>query len=129
MPNESLKNDAGGDLRAPGPGLPDEAIAVVFIIVIEIAEAEFRIDVPRDLAAEPSGSLARDIRSDPKTADVHLACQIKSLGQVVATTDPDIRIDPTFGQTKTAIKFLVQDIDDSLMHSHRVLPGLPYEEE
>ena|SRR5439155_2881723 len=79
-PDKLLKNDAGRDLWAVGRGLPDEAVAVVFIISIEIAEAEFGIDAPRDLTAESGGDLRCDVRTSPKTADVHLACKIKSFG-------------------------------------------------
>lgn len=83
LANECLKNDAGRDLWAVRRRFPDEAVAVVFIIGIEIAEAEFGIDVPRDLAAERTGDLRCDVRTSPKTADVYLAGQIKRFAEIV----------------------------------------------
>src|SRR6266705_4980153 len=122
-PNEYLKHDAGCDLWAVGHRFPEEAVAVVFIIGVEIAEADFGIDAPRDLAAERSGALRCDVRTDPKPADVHLARKVKSFGQVVAPTNPDIRISPTFGETKSTIEHLVQSHRDFRLRRYRVLPG------
>ena len=78
--SESLKINACRDLRAVGRHSPDEAIAVVLEISIKITEAEFGIDVPRDLAADPSVGLRRNVRTGSKAADVHPSGKIKSFG-------------------------------------------------
>jgi len=57
LPNESLKNDAGCDLWAVGHRFPEEAVAVVLIIGLEIAEAEFGLDGTCVLAAGRNGAL------------------------------------------------------------------------
>src|SRR6266446_8571532 len=77
LPNESLKDNSGRDLWAVRHRFPEEAVAIVLIIGVEITEAKFGINIPCDLTAERGRALGRDIRADPKTADVHLACKIK----------------------------------------------------
>src|SRR5436305_3614912 len=126
-PGESLKLDAGRDLRSVGRNLIEIAAAIV--IVIEIAEAKFGIDAPGHLAAERTVGLHGNDGTDVKTADIHLAGQIKSLIQVIATANADIGISPILGETVTAIKLCLQDPDDSLLRCHRVLPGVPDESE
>src|SRR6266581_3429744 len=76
-PNEYLKHDAGCDLWAVGHRFPEEAVAIVLIIGVEITEAKFGINIPCDLTAERSGALRCDVRTDTKTADIHLAGKIK----------------------------------------------------
>src|SRR5205823_14619788 len=101
-PNQSLKLDTGRDLRSVGRNLIKIAAAIV--IVIKIAEAKFGIDAPGHLAAERTVGLHGDDGTDVKTADIHLAGQIKSLVQIIATANADVRISPILGETVTAIK-------------------------
>ena len=126
-PNESLKLDTGRDLRSVGRNFI--GITAAIVIVIEIAEAKFGIDVPGDIAAEPTIALHGNDGADVKTADIHLAGQIKSLIQLIATANADIGISPILGETVTAIKLCLQDPNDSLLRCHRVLPGVPDESE
>src|SRR6266404_2771019 len=122
LPNESLKNDAGGDLRAVRRNFVKEA--AVIKIVVQIAETDLGVDAPGDLAAERAVGLHSDIGAGAKTANVCFTSQIESFAQVVATPDSDIRISPIFGKTKTAIELSLQDPGNSLVRRHRVLPGL-----
>src|SRR5439155_4858292 len=69
--NESLKLDTGRDLRSVGRNLVEIAAAIV--IVIEIAEAKFGIDVPVILVPEPTVGLHCDDGIKVKAADIHLA--------------------------------------------------------
>ena len=130
LPNDFLKNDAGRDLRSLRRNLVEEATAIV--IVIEIAVADLGIDAPGNLTAERAVGLHRDIRTGAKTADVHLASQIKSFesfAQIVAAREPDVRIGPIFGETETAIEISLQGPGDFLLRCYRVLPGLSDESE
>src|SRR5438552_16932414 len=101
-PGESLKLDTGRDLRSVGRNLIEIAAAIV--IVIEIAEAKFGINAPGHLAAERTVSLHGNDGTNVKTADIHLAGQIKCLVQVIATANADIGISPILGEHVTAIK-------------------------
>ena len=73
-PNQCVKLDPGRELRAVGRNFIEEPVAIV--VVIEKAAAKFGINIPCDLAAEPSVSLHGDIRADEKIADVRLAGQV-----------------------------------------------------
>src|SRR5205085_4245596 len=98
-PNESLKLDTGRDLRSVGRNLIEIAAAIV--IVIEIAEAKFGVDAPGHLAAERTVGLHGNNGTDVKTADIHLAGQIKSLVQIIAAANANVGIGPILGQTVT----------------------------
>src|SRR6266487_1863604 len=119
-PGESLKLDTGGDLRSVGRNLIEIAAAIV--IVIEIAEAKFGIDVPGDIAAEPTIALHGNDGAHVKTADIHLAGQIKSLVQVIATANADVGISPILGETDSPVEVSLQDTGDSLLRGDRDLP-------
>src|SRR6266404_8617459 len=120
LPNESLKSDPGRDLRSVRRDFIEEAAAIV--IVIEIAEADLGIDSSGDVTAERGRGLHGDPGTDVKTTNVCPGGHIKSFRQIVAATDAEIRIDPTFGETEAAIEFFVQDLSDFLLRRHRVLP-------
>src|SRR6266581_3726505 len=119
-PNKSLKLHTGRDLRPVCRNLIE--IAATIVIVIEIAEAKFGIDATGHLAAERTVGLHGNDGTDVKTTDIHLAGQIKSLIQLIATANADIGISPILGETVTAIKLCLQDPDDSLLRGDRVLP-------
>jgi hypothetical protein len=126
-PNESLKLDTGRDLRSVGRNFI--RITAVIVIVIKIAEANFGIEAPGNLAAERSVGLHCDSGINVKTADIHLAGQIKSLVQIIATANADVGISPIFGKTVTPIELCLQDPDDSLLRCHRVSAGVSDESE
>src|SRR6266481_3010367 len=126
-PGESLKLDPGRDLRSVGRNFI--GITAAIVIVIKIAEAEFGIDAPGNLAAERSVGLHCDDGIKVKAADIHLAGQIKSLVQIIATANADVGIRPIFGETVTAIKLCLQNPDNSLLRCDRVSPGVSDESE
>src|SRR5438046_10347673 len=102
LPDESLKLYTAVDLRSEGRNLIEIAAAIV--IVIEIAEAKFGIDAPGDLAAKRTVGLHSNDGTDVKTADIHLAGQIKSHIQLIATANADLGISPILGATATPVK-------------------------
>src|ERR1700720_2695470 len=124
---ESLKNDAGRELRAVRRNFIEEAAAIV--IVIKIAEAKFGIDAAGDLTAKRTVGLHSDLGTGVKTAHVCLASQIISFAEVVAAADSNIRVSPIFGETKTAIELILQDPGNSRVRCDRVPPGLSDESE
>src|SRR5438552_17094290 len=126
-PGESLKLDTGRDLRSVGRNLIEIAAAIV--IVIEIAEAKFGINAPGHLAAERSVGLHGDDGIKVKAADIHLAGQIKSLVQIIATADSDVGISPKLGETVTLIELCLQNRGNSLLRCHRVSAGVSDESE
>ena len=126
-PNESLKLDTGRDLRSVGRNFI--GITAVIVVVIKIAEAEFGVDAPGNLAAERSVGLHGDDGIKVKAADIHFAGHVESLVQLIPAANSDIGIGPIFGKTVTAIELCLQDPDDSLLRCHRVSPGVSDESE
>src|SRR6267154_856981 len=111
-PGESLKLDTGCDLRSVGRNFI--GIIAVNVVVIKIAEAEFGIEAPGNLAAERSVGLHGDGGIKVKAADIHFAGHVESLAQLIPAANSDVGIRPILGETVTAIKLCLQDPDDSL---------------
>src|SRR5439155_5713153 len=101
-PNELLKFDAGSELRSVGRNFI--GITAVIVVVIKIAEAEFGIDAPGNMAAERRVGLHGDGGIDVKAADIHFAGHVESLAQLISTANADVGISPILGETVTAIE-------------------------
>ena len=125
--NESLKLDTGRDLRAVGPNFI--GITAVLVVVIEKPEAKFGIDVPGNIAAEPTIALHCDGGIKVKAADIHFAGHVERLVQLIPAANSDIGIGPILGETETPIELCLQDPGNSLLRCHRVLPGVSDESE